>query len=233
MSSKREREPDLIQFNIEYVLDDDLPVEKFFMGLDARDAIRMFAHSCQKFLSEQNMSDQAIDCFARAFASPEESFLDPPEMIPVPEEIPEYEKPAGEEPAEVQRAKEALVEESPPPSDPFMQAEDGEEGSPFAQKVEENIFATPTKEAKPDPAIEHARKKTERAEEILEAKKENEKRNTKYENLSGMVLRMVKELNDRLSIIKFEEHDRWADKWNPLSYPLPEEALEDYHSSED
>ncbi len=44
---------------------------------------------------------------------------------------------------------------------------------------------------------------------------------------------MVKELNDRLSIIKFEEHDRWVDKWNPLSYPLPEEALEDSHSSED
>jgi hypothetical protein len=154
-------------------------------------------------------------------------------MIPVPEEIPEYEKPAGEEPAEVQRAKEALVDESPPPIDPFMQSEDGEEGSPFAQKKEENIFATPVKEAKPDPAIEHAGKKAEREEKILEAKKENEKRQTEYENLSGMVLRMVKELNDRLSIIKFEEHDRWVDKWNPLSYPLPEEALEDSHSSED
>ncbi len=203
------------------------------MAPDARAAVRMFAHSCQKFLSEQNMSDQAIDCFARAFASPGKSFLEPPEMIPVPEEIPEYEKSAGEEPAEVQRAKEALVEESPPPTDPFMQSEDGEEGSPFAQKKEENIFATPAKEAKPDPAIELAGKKAEREEKILEAKKENEKRQTEYENLSGMVLRMVKELNDRLSIIKFEEHDRWVDKWNPLSYPLPEEALEDSHSSED
>ena len=36
MSSKREREPDLIQFRLEYVLDDDLSVEKFFMATDAR-----------------------------------------------------------------------------------------------------------------------------------------------------------------------------------------------------
>ena len=233
MSSKREREPDLIQFRLEYVLDDDLPVEKFFMATDARNAIGMFAHSCQKFLSERNMSDQAIDCFAKAFANPGKSFLDPPEILPVPEEIPEYIKSQEEveqEAAAVQRAKEALVEESSPPVDPFMQAEDGEEGSP---PVEENIFAAPAKEEKADPAIEHAAKKAKREEEIMEARKENEKRQMAYENLSGMVLRMVKELNDRLSIIKFEEHDRWSDKWNPLAYPLPEEALEDSHSSED
>jgi hypothetical protein len=130
----------------------------------------------------------------------------------------------------VQRAKEALVEESSPPADPFMQAEDGEEGSPPA---EENIFAAPAKEGKADPAIEHATKKAKREEEIMEARKENEKRQMAYENLSGTVLRLVKELNEKLSILAFEEHDRWSDKWNSLSYPLPEEALEDSHSSED
>ena len=233
MSSKREREPDLIQFRLEYVLDDDLPMEKFFMATDARNAIGMFAHSCQKFLSERNMSDQAIDCFAKAFANPGKSFLDPPEILPVPEEIPEYIKSQEEveqEAAAVQHAKEALVEESSPPADPFMQEEDGEEGSP---PVEENIFAAPAKEAKPDPAIEHAAKKAKREEEIMEARMENEKRQMAYENLSGTVLRLVKELNEKLSVIAFEEHDRWSDKWNPLSYPLPEEALEDSHSSED
>ena len=65
----------------------------------------------------------------------------------------------------------------------------------------------------------------------MEARKENEKRQMAYENLSGMVLRMVKELNDRLSIIKFEEHDRWSDKWNPLAYPL-EEAGEEEQAAE-
>lgn len=35
----RNREPDLIQFRIECVFDDEPPVEKFFMALNARDAI--------------------------------------------------------------------------------------------------------------------------------------------------------------------------------------------------
>jgi hypothetical protein len=227
MSSKREREPDLIQFRLEYVLDDDLPVEKFFMATDAKNAVRMFAHSCQKFLSEQNMNEQAIDCFAKAFAHPGKSFLDPPEMIPVPEEIPKYIKSQEEveqEAAKIQSAKKALVEESSPPADPFMQAEDGEDGSPPA---EENIFAGPAKEEKADPAIEHAAKKAKREGEILEARKENEKRQTEYENLSGTVLRLVKELNEKLSAIAFEEHDRWADKWNTLAYPLEEAGEEE------
>ena len=227
MSSKREREPDLIQFRLEYVLDDDLPVEKFFMATDARNAIGMFAHSCQKFLSEPNMSDQALDSFAKAFAHPGKSFLEPPEMIPVPEEIPEYIKSQEEveqEAAAVQRAKEALVEESSPPADPFMQAEDGEEGSPPA---EENIFAAPAKDAKPDPAIEHARKKAERDEQIREAKAENDQKKTEYENLLGTVSQLVGELNEKLSVIAFEEHDRWSDKWNPLAYPLEEAGEEE------
>ena len=231
MSSKREREPDLIQFRLEYVLDDDLPVEKFFMATDARNAIGMFAHSCQKFLSEPNISDQALDCFAKAFAHPGKSFLEPPEMIPVPEEIPEYVKSQEEleqEAAAVQSAMEDVVEESSPPADPFMQAEGGEQGSPPA---EENVFAAPAKDAKPDPAIEHARKKAERDEEIRQAEAENERRKTEYENLSGTISRMVGELNGKLSVIAFEEHDRWADKWNPIAYPL-EEAGEEQPAAE-
>jgi hypothetical protein len=233
MSSKREREPVLIQFRLEYVLDDDLSVEKFFMATDARNAVRIFAHSCQKFLAEPNMSEQTIDCFAKAFAHPGKSFLDPPEMIPVPEEIPEYIKSQEEveqEAAKIQSTKKALVEESSPPADPFMQAEDGEEGS---SPVEENIFAAPAKDEKADPAIEHAAKKDKREGEILEARKENEKRQTEYENLSGTVLRLVKELNEKLSVIAFEKHDRWVDKWNPLTYPLPEEELVDSETTED
>ena len=239
MSSKREREPDLIQFRIEYEIDDELPVEKFFMASDARSAIGMFAHSCQKFLSEPTLSDQAIDCFAKAFADQGKPFLDPPEMIPLPEQIPEYEKPEGEEEeeqveeniSEIQNTEEGTSEESSPPVDPFMQSEDGEEsGSP---PVEENIFDAPAKEEKVDPAIAHAEKKAKREEEILTARNENEKRRREYENLSSTTLRLVEELNGKLSVLALEEHNRWSDKWNPLSYPLKEEELVDSGISED
>jgi hypothetical protein len=239
MSSKREREPDLIQFRIEYILDDDLPVEKFFMATDARNAIGMFAHSCQKFLSEPDMSDQAIDCFSKAFADQGKPFLDPPEVIPAPEAIPEYERPEGEEEeeqveeniSEAQNTEEEPSEESSPPIDPFMQSEDGEEdGSP---PVKENIFDAPTKEEKVDPAIEHAEKKAKREEEILAARNENEKRQTEHENLTSLILRLVEELNGKLSILALEEHNRWVDKWNPLSYPLKEEELVDSEASAD
>ena len=239
MSSKREREPDLIQFRIEYEIDDELPVEKFFMATDARSAIGMFAHSCQKFLSEPNLSDHAIDCFAKAFADQGKPFLDPPEMIPVPEQIPEYEKPEGEEEedqveeniSEVQNTGEGTSEESSPSVDPFMQSEEGgDDGSP---PVEENIFDAPAKEGRVDPAIAHAEKKAKREEEILTARNENEKRRREYENLSSTTLRLVEELNGKLSVLALEEHNRWSDKWNPLSYPLKEEELVDSGISED
>ena len=56
----------------------------------------------------------------------------------------------------------------------------------------------------------------------LLAEAENERRKMEYENLSGTISRMVRELNGKLSVIAFEEHDRWADKWNRLAYPLEE-----------
>jgi hypothetical protein len=54
MSKKLEREPDLIEFKVNYTLDQDLPVEKYFMAYNATEALKMFAHSCIKFLSIRN-----------------------------------------------------------------------------------------------------------------------------------------------------------------------------------
>lgn len=234
MSSKPEREPDLIQFRIEYEIDDELPVEKFFMATDVRSAIAMFAHSCQKFLSVPNMSEQAIDCFGKAFADQGKFFLDPPELIPVPEAIPEYEKPKGEEQTEesiaaAQINEQEPSEESSPPVDPFMQSEEEKDNPP----VEENIFDAPAKEEKVDPVIAHAETKAKREEEILAARNENEKRQREYENLSSTVAGLVEELNGKLSVLALEEHNRWSDKWNPLSYPLKEEKILDSETSED
>ena len=45
MSKKVEREPDLIEFKVNYTLDQDLPVEKYFMAYNATEALRMFARA--------------------------------------------------------------------------------------------------------------------------------------------------------------------------------------------
>ena len=119
----------------------------------------------------------------------------------------------------------------PPPVDPFIQSEEGEEGG--SPPVEENIFDAPAKEEKVDPVIAHAEKKAKREEEIQRARNENEKRQREYENLSSMTLRLVEELNGKLSVLALEEHNRWSDKWNPLSYPLKEDELVDSGISED
>ena len=112
-----------------------------------------------------------------------------------------------------------------------MQSEGREGGG--SPPVEENIFDAPAKEEKVDPAITHAEKKAKREEEILTARNENEKRQREYENLSSATLRLVEELNGKLSVLALEEYNRWADKWNPLSYPLKEEELVDSGISED
>ena len=223
----KHREPDLVQFRIEYVLDDDVSVEKFFMALNERDAIKMFAHSCQKFLSQQGVSEKATDCFVNAFANPGKLFLNEPEMLPLPEEIQKCEPPEKEaEPTGTLDTQEETVEPSPP-ADPFLQQEEGEKSTPFAQNTErENIFGSPSKEQKEDPAIEHARKKAENDMKIQEANQENDRRKSEYEQLSSLVLQQVDELNDRLSIIHFEEHNRWTDKWDPIPYPFKEEETE-------
>ena len=91
MSSKtREREPDLIQFRIEYMVDEDLPVESFFMAKDANDAIKIFGRSCLKYLNDRNLSDLSVDCFVNAYVNPGQPFLEPPVMVPILEALPDF-----------------------------------------------------------------------------------------------------------------------------------------------
>jgi hypothetical protein len=238
-SKKREREPDLNQFRIESVVDDDLPIETFFMALDSREAIKMLAYSCLKYLSVRNMSETAIDCFVNAYANPGKSFLEPPEMIPVPEpltdlkvaagnisktEVSELEQESNQDSGEVfPQTNEARNEEISPP-DPSGDSEGEGEKKPLdGTPGEKNIFTDPPKEEKPNPAIEHAREKKVREEEIIQAKTENERRRMEYESLSKMALLQVEELNERLSVLKVDEHNRWSDEWASITYPLADE----------
>ena len=248
-SKKREREPDLNQFRIEYVLDDDLPAEMFFMAQDSREAIKMLAHSCLKHLSNRNMSDTAVDCFVNAYANPGKSFLEPPEMIPIPEllpnlkvaeekinktEIPELKEESNQDSAEAFPPVDEAPNADVSPPDPFMDSTvEGEKKPADKTPGEENIFAAPPKEAKPDPAIEHARKKKDREKEIIQAKTENERRRIEFESICEMALLQVEELNKRLSILKLDEHNRWSDEWASVPYPLADQDQRHSESPEE
>ncbi|GEM_PF-658298 len=241
-SIKREREPDLNQFRIEYVISDDIPVETYFMALNEREAIKMLARSCLKHLSGGKLSDQAVDCFVDAFANPGQPFLEAPEMLTVPEPLPDLEvvtenpiknedrQSTGEtqkDSGEVFATTEDDQSEGSLPADPFRDSSDQKETKPKDKTSDEqNVFAAPPKETKPDPAIEHAEKKQVRDEEIIVATTENQRRREEFENLCSMALSRVEELNLKLSILKIEEHNRWSDEWNCVPYPLPNETKE-------
>ena len=63
MRKKVEREPDLIEFKVNYTLDEDLPVEKYFMAYNSTEALKAFAQSCVKFLDEKKLPDVELNCF--------------------------------------------------------------------------------------------------------------------------------------------------------------------------
>ena len=182
----------------------------------------MLARSCLKHLSEGKLSDQAVDCFVDAYANPGQPFLETPEMLTVPEPLPDLEV-VTENPIknEDRQSTEETQEDS---GEVFATTEDDQsEGISPADPFRDS---SDQKETKPDPAIEHAKKKQVRDEEIILATTENQRRREEFENLCSMALCRVEELNLKLSILKIEEHNRWSDEWNCVPYPLPNETKE-------
>lgn len=236
MSSKREREPDLTQYRFEYVINNDFPVEMFFMALNPGSAVKMFAQASIKFLSGQNLSEDVINCFVEAFANPQNSSFQAPGMIPLPKPIPDLEKPkeemnefaiVSEEREKASKAKgpdtfEVLGAQLENDADPFINSDNKGEIMVSEPAACSEAFASPPQEKIPDPAIEHARIQAERDAEILQVKAENERRISEFENMTQLALSKVEELNRKITITTFEEHNRWIDKWQPLAYPVSE-----------
>jgi hypothetical protein len=250
MSSKtREREPDLIQFRIEYTVDEDLPVESFFMAEDANDAIKTFGRSCLKYLNDRNLSGLSVDCFVNAYANPGKPFLEPPEMVPILEALPEFKDSAEDitknEIPEMKQEQnldsgeffaESKSENSEEHYTPdLFKGSDAEGEKKIVGKTssEVNIFAAAPEEAKPDPAIEYAMKKKAREEEIIQAKSENERRSNEFESLCSIALQQVDELNEKLTILQIDEHNRWSDEWVSVPYPLVEKTVENEESPQE
>ena len=229
LKKSREREPEQVEFRIHYELDGNLPVEKFFMATDPHGALKALAHSLVKPLTTEVMSEAQVESFTNAFANPHDPFPPSPEMIPVPEEIEDMEFPEEEQAVEASPAEQTVSEQpiDQAPPDPFMDSDSPAEGAPVPEPAEEeNPFPGPPKVKKPSPAKEHARKKAEREQQISEANAENQRRNAAYQSLVGKSRQLLGELSGRLSILDFERFNRWADRWDALSYPPDREEDE-------
>ena len=212
-----EREPDLIQYRLEYTLNDDLPSE-LLHATDPRDALSQLAYSCLKNIPVDNLSEEEQDCFAKAFANPTKPFIDKPEMLAVPEPIADidFPEPEPEPPAPVPETKEEENKNG-----------DSEEGFLGMPQENESENTTPDLQPKPDPAAEHKAKQDERLAQITEIEKRNQVLLQQYEKLCIKTRRILEWFTPRIEIFNFEEHNRWSDSWTKLEYPLPPDQDEE------
>ena len=216
MSKKVEREPDLIEFKVNYTLDQDLPVEKYFMAYNATEALKMFAHSCIKFLSNKKLRDDEINCFTNSFAQPRKPYLKKPDTISLPKEIPDLDE------ATLPTFEEKSVITEPPHKDPFSDSVQNE--SPAPNEIQgENIFEQPAEKiTKPNPRKEHSRLVHERELEVNRILLQNKKELDKYTQLTSLTKERIAEISNRINIVEFSEFFKWSDKWIDIKIPLEE-----------
>jgi hypothetical protein len=224
MSKKLEREPDLIEFKVNYTLDQDLPVEKYFMAYNATEALKMFAHSCIKFLSDKKLSDAEVLCFTNSYAQPDKPCLTKPEPIPLPKEIPELDE------ALLDTIKKEPVEQpvtiAVQTTDPF--ADSGQnESLDSNEREDENIFEQPVvKITKPDPREEHSRLVQKRELEVNRILNQNKKKLEEYTQLLELTEARIAEISERINIIEFSEFFKWSDKWMDIKIPIEDSNTE-------
>jgi hypothetical protein len=217
MSKKLEREPDLIEFKVNYTLDQDLPVEKYFMAYNATEALKMFAHSCIKFLSNKKLSDDEVLCFTNSYARPDKP-------IPLPKEIPEFDE------ALLDAIKKEPVEQpvtiAAQTTDPFSDSGQNE-SLDSNEREDENIFEQPVvKITKPDPREEHSRLVQERELEVNRILNQNKKKLEEYTQLLELTEARIAEISERINIIEFSEFFKWSDKWMDIKIPIEDSNTE-------
>ena len=223
MKKNSEREPDLIQYRLEYSLNDDLPSERFFMATDPRDALSQLAYSCIKHIPVDSLSENEQDCFVKAFSNPTKPFLEKPDLLEVPKPIPDIDFPEPE-PAPPATDEKSLDESN---QDDFS-----EDGFVDIQDTESAV-ATPDLQPKPDPAAEHKIKQEERLAEIVKIEKQNQELLERYEKLNNKTRRIMEWFTPRIEIMTFEEHNRWTDSWTSIEYPLEPNEEDDSPNLED
>jgi len=181
MKNNSEREPDLIQYRLEYFLNDDLPSERFFMATNPRDALSQLAYSCIKHIPVDSLSQNEQDCFVKAFSDPSKPFLEKPDLLEVPKPIPDIDFPESEPPTPATDEK---------TSDESNQDDFSEDGFMDIQNTE-SADSTPDLQPKPDPATEHRTKQEERLAEIAKLEKQNQELLERYEKLKNKTLMVL------------------------------------------
>ena len=212
MKKKREREPDLIEFKVNYTLDGDIPVEKYFMAYNANEAIKSFAHSCAKFLSEKNISDIEMSCFTNAFTSPTEPYLTKPKENALPKPIPALDEAELVKFEEIKK-EELLTEQA------LSNPQSEEPNRPLDTAEEIDIFTPPVKVEKVDPRLEHAERAAEYSKKVNAITAENKKILEIYESLILKTNQRITKINQRINIIEISEYFKWSDKW--IDVPIP------------
>jgi hypothetical protein len=223
MKNNSEREPDLIQYRLEYSLNDDLPSERFFMATNPRDALSQLAYSCIKHIPVESLSENEQDCFVKAFSDPSKPFLEKPDLHEVPKPIPHIDFPEPEPPrpaADEKSSNESSQDDFP--EDRFGDIQDTKPAD-----------ATPDLQPKPDPAAEYKSKQEERLAEIAKLEKQNQELLHRYEKLKNKTHRIMEWFTPRIEIMTFEEHNRWADSWTSIEYPLASDEEDDSSNLED
>ena len=91
MRKKREREPEQINYRIEYIIDNSLPTESFLTATNALSAIRSFALICIKFSEQKNLSEKEKNLFIDFFSNQTTTVPEKPKLMDLPEKIPDLE----------------------------------------------------------------------------------------------------------------------------------------------
>lgn len=219
MKRKKEREPELLQYRIEYSLNDDFPVERFFMSLNPKDALSQLCHICIKSSPFDDLKQGELDLFTQAFSNPDTITLERPDLLSVPDPIPDEDFPEPEPEPEPKKIESVENEEN---DQDFENTEDF-----FNSTFQEEEHTLTPPQVIPDPAAEHRKKQEERLEEITQIQSKNEALVREFENLRGKVTQVLEWFDTKLSIITFEEYNRWIDKWISIEYPLAKEDTDD------
>ena len=218
MRKKVEREPDLVEFRVNYTLDDDLPVEKYFMAYNSKDALKAFAQSCVKFLNEKNLSEIELSCFLESYANPEEFCIEKPELISDPKPVPELDEEVLKN-YEEQKKKEIESKSTPDKVDAEVSNTDQMIGQDQSDEYVDNFAVPVQKKTIVDPRIEHAELKAKREQDLQIISEQNKKNLENYEYLTAKTSQRIQTINQRIQIIEFSEFFKWSDKWVDL--PLP------------
>ena len=221
MRKKVEREPDLVEFKVNYTLDGDLPVEKYFMAYNSTDALKAFAQSCVKFLDEKNLSEIELSCFLESYANPEEFCIEKPELISDPKPVPELDEEVLKN-YEEQKKKEIESESATDKVQAEVSNMDQMIGQDQSEEHVDNFAVPVEKKTIVDPRIEHAELKAKREQDLQIISEQNKKNLESYEYLTAKTSQRIQTINQRIQIIEFSEFFKWSDKWVDL--PLPKNS---------